>query len=259
MLRQVDVVLLTGQQLSQSDAVGLHGLMFERLSEMGDGELASSLHGSSLHAYTQRLELRDDGNWHWVLSFLDDCLYERMWVGALSGQREVFLRKRGLSLGFGAVTERAMSMEDLYGIFTCGDSHRIFVLKLVSPVAFKQGGEYVFHPDLGLIYQSLVMKYNAAVKGDSLSDPQLLDQLLSCTKIEFYNLRSVKFSVGEAVIPSFMGKIGIKCYGNSTMSRFLNMLLAFGSYSGIGIKCSMGMGGIELAQNQRGNLNKFSQ
>ena len=57
-----------------------------------------------------------------------------------------------------------------------------------------------------------------------------------------YDLKSVSFSLEGVRIPAFVGKITIKINGTKTMADFANMLVEFGTYSGVGIKTALGMG-----------------
>ena len=45
-------------------------------------------------------------------------------------------------------------------------------------------------------------------------------------------------------IPSFIGNIDIYIRGPQTMTNLVNLLISFAKFSGIGIKTSIGMGGI---------------
>ena len=47
-------------------------------------------------------------------------------------------------------------------------------------------------------------------------------------------------------IPAFIGKITMRVDGTETMRRFVRLLLEYSEYSGIGIKCSLGMGAVRL-------------
>lgn len=45
-------------------------------------------------------------------------------------------------------------------------------------------------------------------------------------------------------IPAFIGEVIINVRGPQQLSNLANMLIEFGTYSGVGIKTGMGMGGI---------------
>lgn len=77
--------------------------------------------------------------------------------------------------------------------------------------------------------------------------------LCDYAKIIRYNLRSVSFSLEGVKIPAFMGDITIKMNGTQTMANFARMLFLFGTYAGVGIKTSLGMGSIQLIQRKGGS------
>ena len=109
----------------------------------------------------------------------------------------------------------------------------------------------MFYPDIHCIFQSLMAKYDAAVKENQMLDDEALEQLCQNAKIIRYDLKSVNFALEGVKIPSFIGKITIKMRGTQTMANFANLLIKFGTFSGVGIKTSLGMGSYKI-QNEGG-------
>ena len=87
-------------------------------------------------------------------------------------------------------------------------------------------------------------------------DADTLEQLYTNAQIVRYDLKSVSFSLEGVKIPSFIGKITIKMNGTQTMANFARMLLEFGTYSGVGIKTSLGMGCMRLIKEKGSNGKK---
>lgn len=81
-------------------------------------------------------------------------------------------------------------------------------------------------------------------------DEETLEQLCENAQIVKYDLKSVNFPLESVRIPSFIGKITIKMNGTQTMANFAKMLFEFGTYSGVGIKTSIGMGCIKLLERR---------
>lgn len=79
-------------------------------------------------------------------------------------------------------------------------------------------------------------KYDAAVGDNIMWDEETLEQLCENAQIVRYDLKSVSFSLEGVRIPAFVGKITIKINGTKTMADFANMLVEFGTYSGLGLK-----------------------
>ena len=67
-----------------------------------------------------------------------------------------------------------------------------------------------------------------------------------CARIVSYKLHSQYFPhvTKDHKIPAFVGSVVLKCHGPQPMIGLVRMLLKFGEYAGIGIKTSMGMGGV---------------
>ena len=51
-------------------------------------------------------------------------------------------------------------------------------------------------------------------------------------------------------IPAFLGTVTLKIDGPQQMVNLIHLLLRFGEFSGVGIKCAMGMGAIELLEKK---------
>jgi CRISPR/Cas system endoribonuclease Cas6 (RAMP superfamily) len=47
-----------------------------------------------------------------------------------------------------------------------------------------------------------------------------------------------------------LGRVTIKIKGASTLKAYIKMLLTFGEFSGVGIKTSMGIGGLEIEKRK---------
>lgn len=112
--------------------------------------------------------------------------------------------------------------------------------------AFRSNGEYVNIPNVHFIMQSLLNKWNKYMPESRLNDIDVLQELEKNVVLSRYKLQSQLFSIKGVHIPSFVGQATIKLRGNEPFNRIVNMLLVFGSYSGVGIKTSLGMGGVKV-------------
>lgn len=143
-----------------------------------------------------------------------------------------------------------MTKQELINQFYFEDGERYIKIQFQTPTAFKRQGNYEFYPDLQLIYQSLMNKYDLASTDDMVKSDELLEELLEYSRIIQYNLRSCYFPMGRAKIPAFMGTMTVKITGPQGMVNFANMLFQFGTYSGVGIKTAIGMGSIEILRTE---------
>lgn len=145
-------------------------------------------------------------------------------------------------------------MADMYGEPV---KERQFRIELLTPAAFKQRGNYIRQLDLRLLYQSLIQKYQSLAQeqyadgrrqrllGDMDIEDGLAEQLAAHSEITSYSLYSDYFPLGRIKIPAFRGWFTLKVEG-AERSACTGRLLTFGTYSGVGIKSSMGMGGMRL-------------
>ena len=231
---------LSGEdQLFFEDAVKLHGVIMSSI----DTSYAEELHESSLHPFTQHIEKKRDGT-DWVVSFLNDDVICRMWRDALRDLDIVHLDGKENGCFFFTGKEYTEISYDAFLDPESEFSASRGKLFFVSPMAFRQGGRYVFYPDLRLLYQSLVNKYNTAIGAPEDPPEEMLERLCEITEIISYDLHSTKFYVGKTGIPSFTGQITIRLSGSPSERGLAGLLLRFGEYSGAGIKTGLGMGAI---------------
>lgn len=241
MLARLDMKLKCAGVLSYQMSSLFHGAIMELISQ----DYAEYLHNSQLHPFTQHLEIIEK-EWHWIVCCMDETAVQYMMKDVLLKLEVLEIRKRGLQI---TITEKDYSIieqKELLERFYEKNSSRYTEIHFVTPTAFRQRGRYLFYPDIRCIYQSLMNKYDAVVKEDSMLDEEALEQLCRNTEIVRYDLKSVYFSMEGVKIPSFIGKITIKLTGTQTMADFADLLLQFGTYSGIGIKTALGMGAYRI-------------
>ena len=125
------------------------------------------------------------------------------------------------------------------------------MVQFVSPAAFKQAGRYAILPQEDLLLQSLLMKWNEACSNYSLQDADLLAEMKKGIHIVDYNLRTSRFQLKNTAIPCFYGKIFVEARLPIVLQEIWNALLCFAPYSGIGIKTTLGMGGVRVTYPER--------
>ena len=110
-------------------------------------------------------------------------------------------------------------------------------------------------PSAELIIKSLIAKWNAACSEFAIDDDELLKLLLSGVSIAGYSLSSRDFRMKNQRISAFVGSIMLRAKLSEPLFRLYSTLLAFGGYSGVGIKTALGMGGVKIAKPSE-TLNK---
>ena len=231
--------------ISQAMASLFHGALIELLPL----EYASYLHLSQLNPFSQHLEQRE-GNWYWEISTFTQEAYRIIIQESLTGIHEIYLKHKDMTVQLEEVSRIVVPKRQLLDIFHGGNKSRTVELEFLTPTAFKQRGEYLFFPDIFCIYQSLLNKYSAASDNVEVMDEETLEQLCRDTKIIGYRLRSAPFYLEGVRVPGFLGRVTLKIKGAQTMVNFAHALFEFGRYSGIGIKCSLGMGAITVDRRE---------
>ncbi|NLB78464.1 MAG: CRISPR system precrRNA processing endoribonuclease RAMP protein Cas6 [Clostridiaceae bacterium] len=121
----------------------------------------------------------------------------------------------------------------------------------ITPCSFKSNEQYTIFPSPHLIIKSAVQKWNLYPEKYSVNDEEAIEQLIENTRIQSYNLRSTRYHVKGAVIPSFIGDTTITVRGPEPLLQLINLLMMFLEFSGLGMKTSLGMGGCKIERISR--------
>ncbi len=226
----------------------LHGIIMEHL----EPEYVEEIHTSGLNPFTSALKVID-GKYVWIINTLNKTAYKNIIMKLLDEEfNEFVIRHDEMKV---KIISRQLSIKNkselLEDFYHKEVKDNYIKIRFITPTAFKSNGEYIFYPDKYLIFKSLMNKYSASSNDENMYDEDTLDDITDKTKIVGYDLKTVKFHMEGIKIPGFIGNITIKMNGQDTMKRFIRMLLDFGEYSGIGIKCSLGMGMIRIEDNSR--------
>lgn len=235
--------LLSGQMASS-----FHGVLMELLPE----DYAAELHAAKRHPYAQHLEKRGN-TWYWVVAALNEDTRDRMLREILMPLTEFTLKKHQITIHVLEKSYQELSEQELSRAFYQGKASRYLRMQFVTPTAFKQNGRYVNYPDIRALFSNLMRRYETANEAESMWDEETLTQLTEKAVVSRYELRSAVFNVEGIKIPSFLGKLTLRMDGTQTMTNFAEMLLHFGSYSGVGVKTALGMGAMQILAERTGD------
>lgn len=229
--------------LKYDHAYALYGELMSRI----DSGIADDLHSDGFTPLAQHLEFGNGGA-DWIINTFDDKIASSL-ENALDGISELLLNDSGIGI---KVSQAEMISETDFGTLIkapMSDENRPAWkrLEFVSPTGFKSSGQYVLFPSSDLILKSLVAKWNAACADYILDDEEMLNLLLSGVSISGYRLSSRDFRMKNQHIPAFVGSVTLKARLSEPLMKLYSILLAFGGYSGVGIKTALGMGGLRLA------------
>lgn len=225
-----------------------HGVLMELLPE----NYAEYLHQSRLHPFSQHLEKRQE-KWYWIICCLNGAARDIIINKTLWNLKQFSLKRQQQKIEILDKKYAECTYKELMDSFYREENNRYIQVRFCSPTAFKSQGQYVFYPDLKYIFQSLMNRYDAALEEAAMRDQETLEQICNYARIIRYDLRSVSFPLEGVKIPAFMGEITIKMNGTQTMANFARMLFLFGTYAGVGIKTSLGMGSIQIIQRKGGS------
>ena len=207
-------------------------------------------YGTLLHEQGQKpvsqylYKEQKSGQFIWTVSCLDETS-EEVFTPVLSNLHEIPLHSRFLKIEF-LDTVSLPSLEDFMKAAKGQPETSFSRLAFRSPTAFKHDGNYVIFPEVPLIVQSLTEKWNGVFPDYPLNDPEALETFRQGLKITDYHLKSCRFPMKKTQIPSFTGEITVRVRLPLLMMELWKYLAYFSRFSGIGIKTTLGMGGVSF-------------
>lgn len=224
----------------------LQGVLMERI----DPAYAGRMHESAFHPYSQFVEEKDGLiQWH-VHALTEEAEREILLPLRDESFSEIVLEHRQETLAIQERSVKSCSYEELIEGYYLGDCPRYIPFHILTPMAFRQAGKYCIFPSTRLIFQNLMMRFDACSPDSSIFTEELLGEFETLTEIVQYRLRSVRFSLEGVKIPSFAGDMTVRVNGPRQMANVAWMLAKFGEYAGIGIKTGIGMGAVEVRERK---------
>lgn len=216
-------------------AYPLYAAMLERTP----GDFASRLHDSAVTPVSQYV----CGD-IWRVSLFGDASISTL-APVLEDLKTVLLRR-----------DRTRLDLELTGIETIGSVEQLLdappldrgQLQLLTPTAFKSGGVYQLLPTQRLVMQSLILKWNGCF-GDVCpieDEGGGLEALAEGLRYRSVQLDSRLYSMKHTQIPGVTGSIAFDTRLEGFHRQLANALLTFGTHSGLGIKTTLGMGGLQI-------------
>lgn len=216
------------------------------LMQIVDADFADNMHRDNIRPYSQNVTFTDD-KIIWTVNTLTE--EAKMYISDVltdSSFQSLYLSHKDISLD---VCDKKIisqiSYDDLFKkIYIDSQFDNYETYRFYTPAAFKSNGRYVNMPDVRLIFNSIISKYNACADSTEFNDDNLIEEIENCVSITGFSLHSSYYSLEGVKIPSFAGEVTLTSYKNERMKKFISMMLEFASYSGIGIKTALGMGAV---------------
>lgn len=218
--------------------------LYAALLERAPATFGELVHEMTVSPVSQYLDCRED-RLLWTVILLGSEA-ENALGPVLEAQEPIFLNKDHVTLKL--TSERTVRVADVEELLvssaTAGERH---VLDFRTPTAFKSRGKYLILPTSRLILQSLIKKWNGSFPDCPIEDEdgEGLDALADGVLCRRYSLRDRTYFLKGNAVPGFVGTLTLENRLRGFQRQLTDALLAFSGYSGVGIKTSLGMGGVE--------------
>lgn len=216
----------------------MHGVLMELLPN----DIQQQLHTKDGYTPIKQRLLFDSSDVYWEIVCLDKDISESL-INALRELDSVFIEYHRVKIPIVKTTIEKINPKEFMNIYLNSDSAKRYVsIKLLTPTSFKSNGQYDIFPEVTKIFRSIMFMFDKFNSEQNMFDHETLLFIKNNVQIIDYKLRSTRFHLEGVRIPSFIGEITFRVNGPAQLVRFVNLLLAYGSYSGIGIKTTLGMG-----------------
>ena len=226
-------------------AYDLYSALIEKMSPA----LAGGLHNDGLKPLSHYLMLPERknsvfGSLTWVINLLGKETIDEVFP-LIVGLESLHLRHYGTSLRVIEMTADPVIQENDFVAGHLLNERKTggLCLRFLSPTSFKSNEEYQLFPSVEWIVKSSVQKWNSYSRETVIDDPEVTEELIARSRISGYSLKSYYYRLKGVKIPGFVGYVNLAVRGPQPLVRLYNMLISFLAFSGVGIKCSLGMGG----------------
>lgn len=233
-----------------------HGYMYSKL----DTNYVDKLHTLRLNPYSQYSYFDKKNNVYiWKISTLNKEAKEKI-IDRMFDDNVASFTLTYHNLGIDIISKEIVNVQSYKDIsdryFLSNDIVRTADIQFLTPTTYKVHGHYTIFPYLSNMFISLYDKWNFYSKDLSLEDNKLIEDIVKNVKMVRYNLKSTQFCMEGVKLDSFIGSIKLHCIGDDMLVNIYNMLLDFASYSGIGAKTSLSMGGVSVSRNYYKSVKK---
>ena len=124
-------------------------------------------------------------------------------------------------------------------------------LSIATPTAFRSNHRYVIFPDIRLILQSLILRWNSIAPTLGICDEDVIRMMETQIWVRDYRLQTQRFEFKGQKIPGFCGTIWLQNHLSAPLLEIWKGLLLFSEFSGMGIKTALGMGAVEMSNETK--------
>jgi CRISPR-associated endoribonuclease Cas6 len=221
----------------------LYGVLMAALDNDAFGE---AVHGQDAAHISQYVKYISPGRGEWVINLLGEEAVERL-APVLDTMETFHLNLPDTDV---RITDR--QCETIPVLRVLWDASQAAVpserIKLAfrTVTSFKSDGAYALFPTVPWIINSLIKKWNDTWPDSVIDDEDATAMLINGLRISSYRLSSGIYPLKGAKIPGFTGEVTLTARLPAALMELARPLLYFGRYGGIGVKCALGMGGVDV-------------
>ena len=239
MLAQINMEL-ESKELNINMASLFHGYLMENI----DSAYAEYFHYNTTNPFTSCIfkDTKED-KFFWRVTTFSQKAYDMLMSYFSKGIPEkIYLKNKDLEINVKSFSIQKKSYEDLF--LEATERKRI---QLMSPTSFKSDGITHIFPNISTLISGVIAKINQHSETAELEDKKIVNELLEKVYIKDYNLRTKIFHLESIKIKGFIGTMDLAIKGEDrTLANILNFLILMSEYTGLGIKTSLGMGGVKV-------------
>ena len=234
------------RRIVPASAYRLYSFLLEQL----DAPAANALHSESWPLNQHIVWESLSRSAVWTLTLLDDALIDRL-DPRLASLAEIRLNAETLYAEAISV-ETLNGVEELMKRAAALSDAPFFELAFDTTTTFKTNGRYALFPSERLIVQSAMQKWSCAFPDYSLADEDAFMLLCGGLSIERYALQSSRYPLKQGSVSGFYGTLLLRARLSAPMLEIWKALYGALPYLGLGIKTTLGMGGVSIARRSEG-------
>lgn len=216
-----------------------HGYLMKEI----DPSFAEYLHYNQTNPFTSCIVRERTGDKaYWRITTFNKTAYDEIIAPLTGGSSDsIYIEHKDMEFHIRNMRVEKSSFEELYL-----NAKRTPRLRLLTPTSFKSEGRTHIFPDVKVLLNGVINKINLHSDSIKIEDEHTLEEMMAGIYLREYNLRTAVFNMEKIKIKGFLGTLDVGLYGDPALLELLNFVLASAQYTGLGIKTSLGMGGINL-------------
>ncbi len=217
---------------------------YAALLQQAPGEFGDQMHEDAMTPVSQYLQL-PRREVIWTVNLLGESS-ENTLIPILDSLKQISLLDSGSRLPFSVAEKKRVQIDSVDTLFAQAAGDGLHRLTFCTPTAFKSRQQYFILPNTRLILQNLIRKWNSCITQCPIEDDgnegmEAMADGLFCGQ---YDLHSSSFRLKGHAVPGFIGEMTLQNNLRGFHRELADALLLFSAYAGIGIKTTLGMGGV---------------